>query len=116
MRLWIFVLFTVALGAGIGFLSLETAGLIWLPMALAGLVLWRRQSPALGTSLIACGLGSVAAVTFFAVRTSGLIRSSEDPGTLAYFASQLAIGIATIVAGIVLYHRKDWVYPKADTP
>jgi hypothetical protein len=112
MALWILGLFTFALGVGIGFLSLETAGFVWLLMALAGLVLWQRRSPALAMSLIACGLGSVAAVAFFAVRTSGLFSGSEDPGTIAYFASQLAIGLTVTVGGIVLHYRKEWAHPR----
>lgn len=105
MALWILGLLTFILGVGIGFLSLETAGFVWLLLAPVALILWQRRNPVLATSLIAVGSGCVIAVAYFALRTSGLLSGVDDPGLIAYFASQLAIGVAVTVVGILLYRR-----------
>jgi len=94
------------LGAGFGFLSLETAGLALLGAIGAGVLLHCRGAGWVPAGIVVFGFGYLAAVCYFAVATSGMLTGAAGPGLLAYWAAQLAMGVAIVAVGLTAGRRQ----------
>ena len=93
----------LGVGAVLGFLSLETAGLAMLLLIPAGVVLKQRNAARIPLLIVTFAIGYLLAIGFFALRTSGiLIVGGVDWGVAAYFASLAGIGVALLIAGTVI--------------
>lgn len=88
-------------GAALAFLSLESAGIAVLVLVLVGRRL-RRAPGALAKVLILVGLGYLAAIALWTLRDPWIFSGL---GTESYAMAQLAIGLGTIVTGVVLLSR-----------
>lgn len=92
----------LAAGFGMAFVSGETMGAAVLLVIPVVVVLLQRGRGAAGSFLITFGLGFVGGAVYILLRTSGVLSGSFSVGLGAYVASQLAIGVALIVAGCVV--------------
>jgi hypothetical protein len=91
-------------GAVVALLSDETAGIATL-LVIPVCILIRRRRRSVARFLVPFGCGYIAAIAFLAVKTSGLFSGSFSVGTAAYAASQLAIGAAILIVGVLLLLR-----------
>jgi hypothetical protein len=66
------------------------------------IVLLQRGRRLAESVLITFGLGFAGGALYILLRTSGVLSGSFSVGNGAYVASQLAIGVALIVAGCVV--------------
>jgi hypothetical protein len=103
-RLWVVVL--LPLGAGVGFLSLETIGILLIPIILVLVVRVGRRVGNLPEALMSFGVGFLASVSFFAIRTSGISSGTTDFLGTAWFVFWLALGVAMVVVGWVMRLRR----------
>ncbi len=101
---WVIVL--LPLGAGVGFLSLETIGIPLIPIILGLMILVGRRVGNLPEALMSFGVGFVASVSYFAIRTSGIFSGQADFLGTAWFAFQLALGVAMVVVGWLMRLRR----------
>ncbi|MGH7687116.1 MAG: hypothetical protein ACREN2_09920 [Candidatus Dormibacteria bacterium] len=92
------------IGAGLGFLSLELAGVILLFTFIpAALVMKRHERERLPDVLFCFGVGYLASVVYFAIRTSGIFSGEAGSGEIAYFSVHIAIGVALIGSGVAMW-------------
>lgn len=90
-------------GAVLGFLSLETAGLAMLLLIPAGMLLKQRNAARIPALMVTSAIGYLLAIGFFALRTSGLLNGDGvDWGTAVYFASLAGVGAALLIVGTVI--------------
>lgn len=93
----------VPVGAVLGFLSLETAGLAMLLLIPAGAVLKQTKAARIPLLMVTFAVGYLLAIGFFALRTSGILNSDGvDWGLAAYVASLAGVGVALLIVGTVI--------------
>ena len=87
------------------FLSGETAGLATL-LVIPVIVILNQHKRPVALFLGVFGLGFVAGASFIAGRGSRLFSGAFSVGTAAYAASQIAIGVALVLIGLILARHK----------
>ncbi len=99
----------IVVGAVFALIGLETIGFGLLLIVPVGFVLRRHLTGRrFAVVVIAFAVGYLLGVGFFAVRTSGIVASGVvDWGVVSYFASMASIGVALLIAGLVLYLRNQ---------
>lgn len=97
-RSLIFILLALPAGFALAPLSGETAGIATL-LVIPVVVILSQHKRTVGQLLAAVGAGYTANVALFIARSSWVFSGA---GTLAYAASQLAIGAALFLTGLVL--------------
>jgi hypothetical protein len=96
----------LSVGALVGLVSLETAGLAMLLLIPAGVVLKQRRAARIPFLMVTFAVGYLLAIGFFALRTSGILNGDGvDWGVAAYFASLAGVGVALLIAGTVISVR-----------
>lgn len=92
----------VGVGAVLGFLSLETAGLVMLLLILASVALKQRNTTRIPLLIVTFTVGYLLAIGYFALQTSGILNGGGvDWGVAAYFASLAGVGVALLIVGAV---------------
>jgi hypothetical protein len=93
----------VAVGAVLGLVSLETAGLAMLLLIPVGVVLKQRKAARTPLLMVTFAVGYLLAIGFFALRTSGILNGGGvDWGVAAYFAGLGGVGVALLIFGTVI--------------
>ena len=96
----------LGVGAVVGLLSLETAGLALLLLIPAGVMLKQRDATQMSLLIVTFAVGYLLSIGFFAFRSSGILNGGGvDWGVGAYFASLACVGVALLIVGLVIAIR-----------